>query len=92
MVVSDRKTRSIQRQLCVSATLYTTDHMLTNMERKPCLLSENSATKGPTSDLSPNHRILRFKNEKINELNIVINKIFFLILSSASSKDPTQEV
>jgi hypothetical protein len=91
-VVTDRKTRGIQRQLCVSATLYTSDHTLTNLERKPCLISENSATNGRTTDLSPNLRILRFKNMKINDLKIVINKIFFLILSSVSLKDPTQEV
>lgn len=89
-MVTDRKTRSIQRQLCVSATLYTSYHTLTNMDRKPCLLCENSATNGRT-DLSPNLRILRFKNVKINDLKIVINKIFFLILSSVSSKDPKQK-
>jgi len=91
-VVTDRKTRSIQRQLCVSATLYTSDHTLTNLERKLCLLGTKSADNGPTSDSSPNHRILRLKNVKINELESVINKILFLILSSASLKDPTQKV
>jgi hypothetical protein len=76
----------------VSATLYTSDHTSTNLERKPCLLGENSATNGLATDLSPNHRILRLKNVKLNELEIVINKIFFLILRTASSKEPTQEV
>jgi DMSO/TMAO reductase YedYZ heme-binding membrane subunit len=91
-VVTDRKTRSIQRQLCVSATMYTSDHTLTNIERKLRLLDTKSADNGPTSDLSPNHRILRFKNVKINKLKSVIYKILFLILSSASLKDPTQRV